>query len=259
MSKEFKIRALGAYGSQSDYCDLTAFQITDSIVVDAGSLISSLKCKACKIEHIFVTHSHFDHIRDIPLLVDSFFEIQTKTINIYGTAQCIENLKKHIFNWDIWPDFSKISMIDSDEPAIRFVTISMGHKLYIDNISIEPIENNHCTGSCGYVIKKEDEGIMLTSDTYKCQSIWDRVNKDKDIKVVVTETSFPSSLGKLAESSKHLTPYLLSQELYNLKRSDIKIYVNHLKSNYMRMIKDEIEDLEYDINVLHNMEYISIK
>jgi Cft2 family RNA processing exonuclease len=252
-----EIKVLGAYGSKSEFCDLTSFQINKNIVIDAGSLINKLNNNAKDIKHIFVTHSHLDHIKDIPFLIDNFFEIQTETLNVYGTKETIENMKKHIFNWEIWPDFSKISLLDSKKPALKFITISINESITINNIKIEAIKNNHCNGSCGYIVSKENESILLTSDTYKCPSIWERINKDSKIKSIIIETSFPSSLEQLSISSKHLTPKLLKEELKTLIRKDIRIYVNHLKSNYINQIKKELSEIkDFEIIVLDNMNTI---
>jgi cAMP phosphodiesterase len=257
MSLEIKV--LGAYGSKNENCDLSSFQISKDIVIDAGSLIDRLKDNAKNIRHIFITHSHLDHIKDIPFLVDNFFESQKDSINVYGTKETIDNIKNHIFNWKIWPDFSEISLLDSKKPAIEFITIDINQEIIIDDITIEPIKNNHCLGSCGYIVSKDNESILLTSDTYKCPYIWDRINKDNKIKSIIIETSFPSNLEQLSISSKHLTPKLLKEELQNLNRNNITIYINHLKSNYINQIKKEFSQIkDFNIKILDNMDLVEI-
>ncbi|MDQ7061273.1 MAG: hypothetical protein Q9M43_09095 [Sulfurimonas sp.] len=54
---------------------------------------------------------------------------------------------------------------------------------------------------------------------------------------------FPSSMDALAQESKHLTPVLLAQRLATLKRTDIELYVNHIKPLYLEEITKELEDL----------------
>jgi cAMP phosphodiesterase len=259
MLDDFKIKILGAYGSKSDEYELSSFQITKSTVIDAGNLIGALKDDAKYIKNIFITHSHLDHIKDIPFLIDSFFEIQKETIKVYATPYTIKNLKEHIFNWEIWPDFSNISLLDSKDAAIEFVEMELNQPIVIDNMTIEAIENNHCKGSCGFVITKDEASILITSDTYTCSSIWKRINSDKKIKAFITETSFPSELEQLSIASKHFTPKLLEEELAKLERDDVRIYVNHLKANYVQKIKEEISNIEkFDIEVLDSMEDITV-
>ena len=58
------------------------------------------------IDHIFVTHSHLDHVNSIAFFLDSVGALRPKPVTVYATAPTIETLKKHLFNWDIWPDFT---------------------------------------------------------------------------------------------------------------------------------------------------------
>ena len=46
---------------------LLLFQISNDTTIDAGNIINSLDDEAYKINHIFVTHAHLDHVSDIPL------------------------------------------------------------------------------------------------------------------------------------------------------------------------------------------------
>jgi glyoxylase-like metal-dependent hydrolase (beta-lactamase superfamily II) len=50
----------------------TAMLLDDDILIDAGTGVSSLSmAEMCKIDHIFVTHAHLDHVACIPFLVDT--------------------------------------------------------------------------------------------------------------------------------------------------------------------------------------------
>ena len=242
------IKILGASGGKSDTTDLTSLQITDNCVIDAGNLVSGLENSLDKIEHIFLTHTHLDHIVDIPFLLDNIYETQTKPIKIYSHIGNIENLKKHLFNWEIWPDFSLIPMHNSKEFCVEFIPIDFDEEIKLDSFSITAIENNHTASSSGFLIKKVDHTLLYTSDTYCCNSIWERVNKDLSITTVITDVSFPSSFSELAKSSKHLTPKLLEEELKQLKRDDVTIHINHLKPSYQKSVTTEIEQKNLLLN-----------
>ena len=60
------------------------------------------------IDHIFVTHSHMDHVTSIPFLVDTVGWMRDKPITIYATRETLAILHEHLFNWKLWPDFSQI-------------------------------------------------------------------------------------------------------------------------------------------------------
>ena len=234
------ITILGSYGGKGNNMQLTSIQVSKSVVIDAGNIISGLGNGAANINHVFVSHSHLDHINDIPYLVDNYFEDRKTPLKVYARKEVIEHLKTYIFNWHVWPDFSQINLIDSQNKALEFIEIEIGQNIELEECSIKAIENNHTPSSCGFVITKHNKAILFTSDTYCCDSIWDEVNKNKKIGSVIIDVSFPSRLEKLAFDSKHLTPALLEKELKKLKRDDVDIYVNHLKPNYKNELIKEL-------------------
>ena len=195
-----------------------------------------------QIEHIFLTHSHIDHIVDLPFLIDLYYADQKHTLQIYALQETIDTLKKHIFNFDIYPDFSQINLQNSENKALEFNAIEYGESYSVDGVTLVPIETNHTVKSCGYIISKDDKSILFTADTYINDNIWNILNRDKNITSLITEVSFPSSMQDLARISKHYTPKILYEELKKLKRNDINIYLLHFKPNYMEIILKEIAE-----------------
>jgi len=61
-----------------------------------------------RIDHAFITHSHMDHITSIPLMVDTVARMRDKPLVLHATEATLGILRRHIFNWEIWPDFSRI-------------------------------------------------------------------------------------------------------------------------------------------------------
>ena len=235
------IKILGAYGAKTLDTAMTCIQVDDDILIDAGNIMHALEEGAKDVNHIFISHTHLDHIVDIPFLMDIYFDSRTTPLMIYGLEGTINNLKKHIFNWDIWPDFSSINLPNTDIPSMQFNVIKENEELTLNNTTLKPIKTEHTNSSCGYVITKDDSSIFFTADTYKCQNIWDEINNNHKIKSIIIDISFPSALNTLAYDSKHLTPDLLNEELSLLKRDNIKIFINHLKPVFIDEIKDEIQ------------------
>ncbi|PJC70824.1 MAG: MBL fold metallo-hydrolase, partial [Zetaproteobacteria bacterium CG_4_8_14_3_um_filter_59_5] len=67
-----KIKVLGCYGGQLLGFHLTSFLINDSILLDAGSPTEALDLEdQFAIRHIFISHTHLDHIKDIAFLADN--------------------------------------------------------------------------------------------------------------------------------------------------------------------------------------------
>ena len=242
------IKVLGAYGGKANNMHLTSLQISQHSVIDAGNLIDSLGSDVRNIDHIFLSHSHLDHIVDIPFLIDNTFSQRKKPLKIYGQKGTIQNLQDHVLNWEIWPDFSQISLIDSDHKAVEFIPIELNTPIEFDEYSITAIKNNHTSSSNGYIIKKEGSSIFFTSDTYICDNIWDVINNDKTISTVIIDVSFPSKFEQLAFDSKHLTPKVLQKELLKLQRKEITLHINHLKPHFKHELINEIYSSELLLN-----------
>jgi len=235
------IKFLGAHGSKAGQQTTTCIQLSDKTLIDAGNVMAALGEKAVDVESIFLTHSHLDHILDIGFFIDHFFAKRRTSLKIYGLSATLIALKKHIFNNDIWPDFSQIPLLDSAELAIQFIEIQLD-KTYSPEFGLHltPIKANHTVDCCGYVIERDGSALLFSGDTYTNPEIWQRLNHRPDIKAVVLDVSFPNRMAGIAKASLHLTPALLAQELCQLSRDDIQLYVFHLKPAYQDEIKTEL-------------------
>jgi ribonuclease BN (tRNA processing enzyme) len=253
------IKLLGAYGGKSKDKNTTCIQVSEKILIDAGEILNSLGEKASEIEHIFVTHSHLDHILEIPLLIDMTFASRKNPLKIYASKGTIKHIKEHILNHDIWPDFSEIEMIRSNEKSVQFIEIELNQTITIDGYSIKATRNNHTNSSFGYIITNNNKSILFTSDTYCCDNIWDEINLNDKIKSVIIDVSFPSTYEQLALDSKHLTPTLLKDEVQKLKRKDVKIFAFHLKPAFEQQITQELVELNNKYNILNGGVILSDK
>lgn len=238
------VRILGSSGTKTADSGMTSIQISPKVVIDAGNLIEGLGEDISSIEHIFLTHSHLDHILDIPFILDLLYERQERSLNVYGLAQTIETVKETIFNNRIFPDFSRIKLLDSHHTALKFHEISCSKSYKIDGMSITPFPTRHTVASCGYIVRKGKFSIMFTSDTGPNGKIWEILDSDSTIKTLITEVSFPSSFEKLALASGHYTPKLLAEDMKSMRREDLRVFVMHLKPLYYERIEREIDELE---------------
>jgi len=238
-----QIQVLGAYGTKAKDCGTSSFYLNEKNVIDAGNLLKPLEVKSIEIENVWITHSHLDHIIDIAYIIDNYFHLRKKSLNIYALPQTIKAIRENFLNNIIWPDFSKIALVNSEEMAIKYVELEIGKKYQLsENETIEAIKTDHTVPSCGYIYTKNNNSLMIAADTYSLENIITRINEDKKINGFVVECSFPNNLEKLAIESKHLTPNILFQQLKKLKREDILLYINHIKPSHMTKIKDEIEE-----------------
>lgn len=235
------IEFLGTGGTRTPSQGTTCVRVSKHCVIDAGNLINALGEDVFVIEHIFLTHSHLDHIIDIPFLADLFVTQKSISLKIYALKETLDDLRQFIFNHRIWPNFEEISLIGHANKAIELIEIELDLPYIIDGVTLTPFKTNHTQGSCGYVIEKNNAGILFTADTYKCPKIWDLLDRHAHIHSLVIEVSFPSSFDQLASNSQHLTPKLLESELRECRRNDFAIYVMHLKTLFAPTIIHELK------------------
>jgi len=238
------IEFLGTGGTRTPTQGTTCVRVSKHCVIDAGNLINTLGEDVFTIEHIFLTHSHLDHIIDIPFLADLFVTQKSIALKIYGLKATLDDLRQFIFNHRIWPNFEEISLIGHDNKTIELIEIISEHSYSVDGVILTPFKTNHTDGSCGYKIEKNGTGILFTADTYKCPRIWELLDENPHIHTLVTEVSFPSSFNKLAFDSKHLTPSLLKSELEQCKRDDFSICAMHLKTLFAPTIIHELKTMK---------------
>lgn len=236
------IEFLGTSGTRTPTEGTTCLRISKHCVIDAGNLIAGLKDELFDIEHIFLTHSHLDHIIDIPFVADLFVTHKNIPLKVYALKSTLKDLQNSIFNHRIWPNFAEIDLIASANKTIEFIEISPETVYTIDDITLKPFKTNHTDGSCGYVIQHENNAILFTSDTYKCNRIWELLEENSSIHSVIIDVSFPSDYEKLAQDSKHLTPKLLLEERLTCSRNDFLIYPFHLKAQFEPQIRQELRN-----------------
>ncbi len=233
------VRILGASGSKSTQEGTSCLQVSENIVIDAGNIIQGLGKEAAEIEHIFLTHSHLDHIVDLAFLTERYFHERKKPLKIYGLQETLEALREHYFNDTIWPDFTSISLSGSSDKSVELVEIELGKSYQFANVTLKPIPVNHTVPTCAYVIEKQFFALIYVPDTYLCDTIWNEIAHNKKIDSLLIDLSFPSHQDTLAGLSRHLTPALLERELQKLPHP-INIYAIHLKEAYKEEIVEEV-------------------
>lgn len=247
------IKILGAQGSRSDNAFTTCIQVTKNTLIDAGNIMHALGQEALHVNHIFFSHSHLDHIIDSAFLMDNFFAQRSEPLYLYGLPQTIEALKKHIFNWEIWPDFSQIHLIGQGKPSVVYVEINFYQRYEVeDGTFLTPIPANHTVACCGYLIEKENHAIVFSADSFKNETLWHLINTNTTITALIIDVSFPNHLSQIAQNSKHLTAQFLGEELQQLTRKEVKIYINHIKPFYQQKIIAELKAIGITENSILN-------
>ena len=233
-----QIKILGCSGGIGGTLRTTAMLVDDDVLIDAGTGVGDLSLEALvKIDHIFVTHTHLDHIASIPFLLDTVMGLRTKPVTVHATPQAIHVLKQHIFNWHIWPDFNAIP--NAAFPLLAYHEMKIGDNFRIHQKTITALPANHVVPAVGYQIDSGASSLVFTGDTAGGTDFCEAVNKIANLKYLIIETAFSNADAYLAGLAKHLCPATLANELAQLSgRSEV--FITHLKPGEDVVIMQEI-------------------
>lgn len=245
-----QVRVLGCSGGIGAGLLTTAFLVDDDVLIDAGTGVGDLSYEDMKdIRHVFVTHSHLDHVASIPLLVDSLFDELTEPLVVHAQQVTIDALRRHIFNWEIWPDFTRLP--NPERPVMRFEPIESGEVHRVGGRTFEAIEVAHTVPAVGYLCSNGTSAFCFSGDTTTNDTLWPALNRSEHLDLLIVEVGFPDRQAELAHLSRHYSPQSLAADLAKLDRRP-RIAVTHIKPGDEGLIMDELEAAlpGYDIHRL---------
>jgi 3',5'-cyclic-nucleotide phosphodiesterase len=234
-----KLCVLGCAGGIGGREKLTTSLMVDSdILLDAGTGVTTLGLdELSQIRHIFITHSHLDHVAGLALLLDAVQVNKSGAITVYATQKIIDALKKHLFNWILWPDFTTIP--NEHAPAMRWQALDYGATIELDGRRITPLAVNHTAGSAAYWVRTAGGGFLFTGDMGSTPALWEHVAREKPLSQVIVDCSFTNADRTLADMSLHFCPETLCADIRALPR-DIEFLIYHLKPGQEDMIMREL-------------------
>lgn len=236
-----KVRILGCSGGIGGrHLRTTSILVDHDILIDCGTGVADLSiAELAQIDHVFLTHTHMDHIACLPLMVDTAGDMRSRPLVVHATPAAEEILRAHVFNWAIWPDFAEIP--SAEHPWLRFESIAVGQVVDLGGRRIAPLPASHTVPAVAYRLDAGSASLVFSGDTGPCPELWQAVNAIDNLKVLIVETAFSNRERRLAESSRHLCPSMLLEELRYLQLRP-EIFITHLKPGQIELTMQEIED-----------------
>ena len=238
------VKIIGGHGGVSPGFRATSYLIDGKLLIDAGSCASGIQiAEQSLIENILISHSHLDHISEIAFLADNCFGLKEKPFEIYTSSEVKNSIMTHLLNDEIWPDFTKLP--SKENPTLHFNEIQLETTTQVGKYKVTAIKVNHPAGGLGFIIEKNGSSVLFTQDTGPTDKIWEEAKKQKNLKAIFTEVSFPNKLEAVAKASFHHTPNSMKEEMKKMPK-DIPIFLGHLKPNYQDILFQEIDEIQSD-------------
>jgi len=239
-----ELRVLGCSGGEAEGQRLTGLLVDGVVALDAGCLTQALTIpEQAAIRHIFLTHSHLDHICTLPFYTKNVFGHIQAPVAIHALPETLDALRRHLFNDELWPDFSVIP--SPDNPIIRYEELRPFEPISVEGLRLTPIPVNHLVPCVGYLVEGPGASFLFTSDTERTDDVYRVANAQTDLRLFITEVSFPDAQGWLAEAARHLTPMMLGGELQKLERQ-VPVGIYHLTPGDAGIIVPQLEALGDD-------------
>ena len=237
-SDAMRLEILGCSGGIGDGQRTTSMWLDRDILIDAGTGAADLTLdNLAGIDHVFLTHSHLDHVCSIPFMVDAVGAIRDKPLTVYALQATLDALRQHVLNDVIWPDFTRIP--SSTAPYLRYQAISVGETVTLGGRSITALPAYHVVPALGYQLDSGKASLVFSGDTAGDDAFWQAVNRIGNLRYLIIETSFRNSEKQLALASRHLCPATLASELQKFT-GVAEIHITHLKPGEVDAIMGEI-------------------
>jgi ribonuclease BN (tRNA processing enzyme) len=252
-----RLRILGCSGGIGGrHLRTTSMLLDRDILVDAGTGVCDLTlAELTPINHVFLTHSHLDHVASIPFIVDTVGQMRDLPLTVHALPATIEILKNHIFNWSIWPDFTQIP--SPERAYLRYEPIEVGETRNLGGRKITALPANHVVPAVGYRLDSGVASLVFTGDTTTNDELWAIVNRIANLKHLIIECAFCNREKQLAIAARHLCPSMLAEELAKLERT-CEVFITHLKPGEIELTMEEIEEYagQYRPRMLQNNQVI---
>lgn len=160
----------GSYGGNTSCVEIRGGE--EFILCDAGTglrdfgnnILASGK-GANKIYHIFLSHTHWDHIQGFPFFAPAY--IPGNLINIYSFHSDFEHILRAQQQSTTFP-----VPLDCMQADKRFIHLEPDREYNIAGFIVSGIKQQHPGDSYGWCFKKEGKKIVYATDSEHQEDVW---------------------------------------------------------------------------------------
>ncbi len=223
-----KLRVLGCSGGVAPGAYTTSFLIDNSILIDAGTGLGNLTIdEMAKITHVFLTHSHLDHLSHLPFMLNNLIGERSVSIKVYAMHETLKALRQHIFNNVIWPDFTQLP--SKEHPCVTLHPMEVGESLSVGEIKIIALPAEHSVPTLGFWVGSlQGEGYFAFSgDCGVNRALWQAIDELPRVKALIVDDQYLEKEKAISALAKHYYPAALQADLEQLSYRP-QLYLTHL-------------------------------
>lgn len=136
------------------------------IILDGGTgifaLAQSLMSQMPVTAHIFLTHSHWDHIQGLPFFTPIF--IPGNRVRLHGafdpvTGQGVEQVMRVQLQYSYFP-VREVEL----KADLEYVTLAFGESVTVGSAVVTPVLLNHPVINLGYRVDCDGKSVFFTGD-----------------------------------------------------------------------------------------------
>jgi ribonuclease BN (tRNA processing enzyme) len=235
-----QLRILGCSGGIGEGLNTTCYLLDGTVLIDAGTGAGELSHpEMCALNHVFLTHSHLDHVAGLPLLVDTMFDCLDEPLLVHAQEATITALQEHLLNWTIWPNFAELP--NKHNPVMTYQSFVPGDETEAEGAFFQAIPVEHVVPCVAYAVHKEGRTFCFSGDTTTNDSLWKGLNALERLDLLLVECAFPNAKEELSKLAKHYCPSLLAEDLKKLRHRP-RVAITHMKPGGEEQIWAELED-----------------
>ena len=233
------LRILGAHNMETRTTRPVSLLVEGVLALDAGGLAASLTLKEQQsIGSILLTHRHYDHVKDVPLLALNTFDLPG-AYHVHAITDTLAHLEDTLLKGGLYPRFTERP--SPEHPKVRLHPVTPLVAFTAEGFQVTAVPMPHGAPAVGYQVTSTDgASLFYTGDTGGgLTQMW----KHLEPAVLVVEVTLPNRYEEQALEQGHLTPHLLSQELkgvQGLGHTVPPVYAIHMNPWHEEEIHQEL-------------------